>query len=76
MNPNKPGVKTSEFYAFLGGLATILIGFAQTRCTFNTSDAMAVAGLVASYVIGRSWVKASAATKNPPVTQTVNVKNP
>lgn len=66
---------TGKFYAFVAGLATVVIGFVQTKCAFDSTDALAVTGLVASYVIGRSWVKAKSVEKTEPqVKQTVNVK--
>ena len=68
----KPGIQSTEFYAFIAGLGSIVYGFLQTKCNFGWQDAMAIGLPVAAYIGGRSWVKAKAA--QPPVMNNQTVK--
>ena len=58
----KPGLKTTEFWAFVAGLGTVLYGYFQPKCNLTTQDMVAVAALVVAYIGGRSWVKAKQPT--------------
>lgn len=58
-----PGIKTTEFWAFLGGLGTVFSGFVQTKCNFSESDILAVAIMVSAYIGGRTWLKAKTVNK-------------
>jgi len=55
----KAGWKTSEFYVALAGIGGLVWTFAQQNCAIDEMKLIAFAGVVASYIIGRSWVKSS-----------------
>ena len=53
----KPGWKTSEFYVAIVGIAGLVYTFAQQHCQVSPVEALTFAGVVGTYIIGRSWVK-------------------
>ena len=53
----RKGFKTTEFYVALTGLAGLVWIFVQQNCEVSPDKIFAFAGIVASYIGGRSWVK-------------------
>lgn len=53
----KSGWKTSEFYVAIAGLGGLVWTFAQQHCQVDSAALMAFAGVVVTYIVGRSWVK-------------------
>ena len=56
----KAGWKTSEFYVAIAGIAGLVWTFTQSHCQVSQAEAVSFAGVVISYVIGRSWLKRNA----------------
>lgn len=56
----KPGWKSSELYVALAGIFTLLWGQIQARCNFDAPFLLTVAGVVITYILGRSWIKTRA----------------
>lgn len=52
-----PGYKTTEFYAVLTGIGTLLISFVQQNCSFSQDKVVALIFLVGSYVGSRTILK-------------------
>lgn len=53
----KPFYKTSEFWLAIGGLTAIISQFVAKHCTVNEADVLALAGIIAAYIINRGWIK-------------------
>ena len=53
----KKGISTSEFWVALSGLGVLVWQQVQTKCNFDYAFLLSVGGVVATYIIGRSWVK-------------------
>lgn len=51
------GIKTSEFYVAIVGIGTIVWQQVQTRCQFDTPFVLATGAIVASYIVGRTYLK-------------------
>lgn len=51
------GFKTSEFYVALAGVVSLLAQQVQARCQFDSTFLYTTAGIVITYIAGRSWVK-------------------
>lgn len=57
----KSGIRTSEFWLAASGVAGILWTFIQQNCQqIDNTKLLILGGLIATYVAGRSWVKAQA----------------
>lgn len=54
----KPGIKTTEFYACLSGIGTVLLGFINQNCSLDDTKLLGLFGLIATYIVGRSYLKA------------------
>ena len=52
-----PGYKTTEFYAVLAGIGTLLVSFVQQNCSFSQDKVVALIFLVGSYVGSRTILK-------------------
>ena len=52
-----PGYKTTEFYAVIAGIGTILVSFVQQNCSFSQDKVIALIFLVGSYVGSRTFLK-------------------
>lgn len=53
----KPGYKTSEFYVALTGVVALVLREVQMRCQFDMAFVVSVAGVVMTYVVGRTYLK-------------------
>lgn len=53
----KQGVKSSEFYVALAGVVALVWQQVQVRCQFDQTFVIATAGVVISYIAGRSYLK-------------------
>ena len=53
----KPGWKSSEFYVALAGLGGLTWTFIQSHCVVGIPELLAFAGVVISYIAGRTWLK-------------------
>jgi hypothetical protein len=67
----KNGFKSSEFYVALVGIVGIMWQFISTKCSVNSTDLLTLAGIVVTYILGRSWVKSSQNTSTTFTTTTV-----
>jgi len=65
------GWKSSEFYVALVGIVGIMWQFISTKCSVNSADLLTLAGVVITYILGRSWVKSSQNTSTTFTTTTV-----
>lgn len=54
----KTGFKSSEFYVAMTGIVALVWQQVQSRCNFDTPFLLGVGGVVISYIIGRSYIKA------------------
>jgi len=67
-----------KFFLALVGIIGIMGTFVIQNSTITPDKFLALSGVIVSYIIGRSWAKASAA-RQPDASvanQTLNVKNP
>lgn len=55
-----PGYKTTEFWVALMGIAGIIWTFVQANCNIDPTKLLALSGVIVTYILGRSWVKATA----------------
>lgn len=53
----KAGFKTSEFYIAMAGIAGIVWQFVQTHCQTNSTEIIALAVMVITYVTSRTYLK-------------------
>jgi len=53
----KPGYKTSEFYMAVMGVVALVMREVQMRCQFDMAFVASVAGVVMTYVAGRTYLK-------------------
>ena len=75
MNEVKQGLKSSEFWAMLGGVGVIVWQFAQANCSVDQTKLFGLVVLVGAYIAGRSYVKGKTAAQTQtitPVTKTVS----
>lgn len=54
----KSGFKSSEFWVAIVGIGGLVWQFAQTHCSVSQTELLAFAGVVVSYIVGRSYLKA------------------
>ena len=53
------GIKTSEFWVVCVGIGGLLWTFLQESCQFDQVKILAFGGVVISYVLGRTYLKAN-----------------
>jgi len=53
----KKGIQSSEFWVALSGLGLLVWQQVQSKCNFDYAFLLSVGGVVATYILGRSWVK-------------------
>jgi len=54
----KRGIQTTEFWVALSGIGALLYQEVAARCNFDYPFLLSLGGIVISYIVGRSWVKA------------------